>query len=489
LKTLNHLSSLKQGVAFLMLHRLVFLVTLVLLFSSTTILGMPRHILLVGGGHAHVQVLKAFHANALQQYDTTVTVVDTYATATYSGMLPGCLASLYEPSDIVIPLEPLAARASITFVQDTVVNVDLEQKLCYLMNDSSNVISFDVVSFDIGSTSRGLDATPGAREFCIPTRPIQSMVQRCLRETTLDGTLVVVGGGVAGIELALSLSLSSSNVSQTILLNSGSELLSNEKGRYKLLEILNDANITVKNDCVVTEVTNDTILLSNGATISYDHCIWATGAGPHALTRELERRGLHVTAEGWIAVRPTLQSTSHDFVFCAGDASSIVGLPNGLTSPPKAGLYAVRAGPVLIENLLRFLNKKELVQYTPQDDFLKLLVCGREKAIGFRFGLAFHGHWVWKLKDHIDRTFMDLFDVSKLASPSGDSLDTSQYDAIASDQEPPPLTPEDGAFLLQRSDDDVDYMLAWKVLRTMARMPDYRDKVVALLESKPMAVL
>ena len=112
----------------------------------------------------------------------------------------------------------------------------------------------------------------------------------------------------------------------------------------------------------------------------------------HGLSWKLNNQSnLSVNTErGWILVNKYLQSTSHPYVFAAGDCSEIV----SQRSPPKAGVYAVRAGPILIQNLMISLlsidaadNTTELVEYIPQNDFLKLMMCGDGTALGFRFGL------------------------------------------------------------------------------------------------------
>jgi hypothetical protein len=160
-------------------------------------------------------------------------------------------------------------------------------------------------------------------------------------------------------------------------------------------------------------------------------------------------------------------------------------IPGGRSSPPKAGVYAVRAGPILIENLTRFLSSKcgddnspSLKAYVPQGDFLKLLACGDGKALGFRFGIPIYGRWVFQLKDAIDRSFMDLFRKENLPELiEGQPYDTSQYDDSGDDR-PSPLSSIDAAILLQRTDDDVDFRQAWNVLKDMAENDNYRDKVL-----------
>ena len=217
-----------------------------------------------------------------------------------------------------------------------------------------------------------------------------------------------------------------------------------------------------------------------------------TGAERHQLAEDLNAEcGLEVTNRGWIVVNEYLESISHPGVFAAGDCNEIQ--LNGVKSPPKAGVYAVRSGPVLIENLTRKLSGEKLVKYEPQRDFLKLLMCGDGKALGFRFGIPLYGKWVWELKDHIDVTFMRLFDVSLLpkldvgdegGSETGGkkSYDTKQYDAYEAGKERPPA--RCAAADLLRTDDDVDYFHNWSILKEMVQDGDYRRDVLAEARQK-----
>ena len=392
-------------------------------------------------------------------------------------MVPGCVAGLYTPEQTQLHLPPLAAYARLdAFVHDRVVDIDFDRKLIYLQGqqqqrDAPAPISFDVVSLDIGSTSRGYLSCPGASEYAIPTRPIDQLIRR-LEEALHEAKqqqqqqqavrLVVIGGGVAGVELALSvtsrwrkeLPAATTTTVECTILDRGDQLLpgaENDQARAVLQSVLDEKQITVQHGSVVTSLTDTAVQLQSGSELPYTHCLWATGAGSHALARKLQaQRGLDGDQHGWIRVTPTLQSTSHPFVFAAGDCATITGLTTKnnedgdaqpKSSPPKAGVYAVRAGPVLIENLTRYLESSRreddeensnddedeepasssptppnLIDYKPQDDFLKLLACGDGTALGFRFGLAMRGKWVFELKDNIDQSFMKLFDVSHLPS-------------------------------------------------------------------------
>ncbi len=458
-----------------------------------------KKIVLVGGGHAHLQVIKAFNKRDRPK-DWHVTLIDKSSFASYSGMVPGCVSNIYTKDVAQIALRPLSEWASIDFVQDTVVNVDAKCQQVLLKN--GKVIDYDVLSLDIGSMSKGTD-TPGVLEFTIPTRPIDALVDRleeAKKRLPEKGSVkaVVVGGGIAGIELAMCMHSGFEYVVDDVnvtILDSGTELIpfESEICREGLQNVLDEKKISVRFASRVNKIKNDFIELEDGARIPFTHCVWSTGASPHPISSQLRQSGISTSTDGWIKVRPTLQTHSHNNIFAAGDCASIEGLLDSSgqklkESPPKAGVYAVRSGPVLIENISRFLKKSErscepLITFDPQDDFLKLIGCGDGTALGFRFGLLLRGKWVWELKDFIDRMFMDLFKVENLPDLSEDAcngdgkdLDTSQYDDLVKKSER--LGPKEAGKLLLRQYDDVNYQDAWDVIREMAADDKYKQDVL-----------
>jgi NADH dehydrogenase FAD-containing subunit len=530
-----------------------------------------QHLVLIGGGHAHIQVIKALH-RAARPTDMTITLIDAVSSASYSGMVPGCISGFYSISDTQLQLPPLAAWSDIAFLHDTVIDIDFLQKRIYVQKNPTRPISFDVVSIDIGSTSRGYNDTicPGVTQYAIPTRPIDQLI--CRMETARqeqqhqqqqlmlllpnknnDDTtavsltqlplrrLVVIGGGVAGIELSMSISSRWERdgvpFHECVILDANSMhgLLPNENDttRDMVQSILQSKNIVIRNGCIVSKIDEHYIYVSSttdgNSKIPYTHCIWSTGAGAHALSWHLHKvRGLQCDENGWICVLPTLQSRSYPYVFAAGDCATIQHPDHLYPSPPKAGVYAVRSGPILIENLTRYLesihrsqknrndnnannNNNNNIQdseriagnkqvpsdltlrpYIPQNDFLKLLVCGDGTALGFRFGLVMRGKWVFQLKDSIDRKFMNLFDVSgvpkpKIAREDDEATvvpyDTRQYDSALNSSGVLELpNPVAAATLLQRTDDNVDFELARNILSKMGNDPSYRDAVVRYIQ-------
>lgn len=484
---------------------------------------LNKHLVLIGGGHAHLQVIKAFNQQSRPKH-VHVTLIDIQSFASYSGMVPGCIANLYTKEETEIDLVSLAHWAGIKFIRGEVISIDPElQQISFqgtdatnINNDNdnknisgqenSNIIPYDVLSVDIGSKSRGV-TIPGVKEYSIPTRPISSLLVKIEKQDDIIKDmnmirLVVIGGGLAGIELALTLrgrwksilqqdyddNGNNHKLLEVVILNSGKVLLQDESNwcRSALEEILKERNIHVQHNCHVEYIDKENIHFNNGEYTPYTHCIWATGAEAHSLAWEIGSKGIAISDRGWIRVHPSLQCISHSNIFAAGDCATIES-PN-FNPPPSAGVFAVRSGPILVENISNALNDCEtsMVEYCPQDDFLKLIACGDGTALGFRFNIPLQGEWVWKLKDKIDNMFMDLFRVGKLPQRNEDDdgasvnkeegYDTSQYDERVSRREP--LQPKDGACLLLQKDDNVDFERAWDVLRDMMDDENYREEVL-----------
>lgn len=468
-----------------------------------------KRLVLVGGGHSHLQVIKGLN-QASRPEDLEVVLIDLTDHPCYSGMVPSAVAGIYTPDEALVDLKSLAEWAGIEFVKDRVVDIDVNAKV--ITTKGNRELPFDALSIDIGSTSRGLEDIPGAKENTIPTRPISELVRRIdvatgvLEENQNNENVVnavVVGGGAAGIELSMGVLgrwkpiVGEENISITIL-NSFDTIFTDEtqENQKSLHQRLEERGIEVVNNAVVSSVDRDSLLLESGERLGFTHCIWATGAECHSeLSDSLVGHGLAVSEKGWIRVNESFQSLTHPYVFAAGDCCTME-LPRGGRPPPKAGVYAVRAGPILIENLTKFLDNYSheikwgiddtvpLKVYEPQEDFMKLIACGDGKALGFRFGIPFYGKWVFELKDAIDRSFMDLFRKENLPElVEGQPYDTSQYDA--SPKRPSPLPANQAAELLKRSDDSVDFRTAWNVLRDMADDNVYRDSVLRFFTFDP----
>jgi selenide,water dikinase len=361
-------------------------------------------LILVGGGHAHIQVLKNFAMRPPPGVRVTL-VVDT-PVAVYSGMVPGFVAGQYRRSELEIDVLPLARLAGARVVMSAAASVDPTARRVHFHDRPP--LAYDAVSFDIGSTVAGLE-TPGVREHALPTRPIASFVEhvdRWLERRTPGGPVAVVGGGAGGVEVAFALRqrLSAAGVAPAVtIIEAGDVLLPGYPGALsdRTQRAAEERGIEVLTGRSVESVAGDHVRFGESR-VDADLVVWVAGAAAHPV---FVGSGLADEA-GFLRIRRTLQSEAFDDVFGVGDCATLVDAP----WVPKAGVYAVRQGPVLTENLRRYLaGRTDLESYRPQRDFLTLLNLGDGTAIGAKWGRVFSGPRVLRLKDRIDRKFMARF--------------------------------------------------------------------------------
>jgi pyridine nucleotide-disulfide oxidoreductase family protein len=360
-----------------------------------------KRLLLVGGGHAHLAVLR--HLALHRRGDLEVTLVTPVSRQLYSGMLPGWIAGHYRLEDCLIDLEPLAAAAGVRLILDRVVAVDAAARV--LRPDGSGPLDYDLLSLDVGSETdtAGLEAL-GDR--LLPLRPLEVFLARWPRllaqaRTQQAVSLVVVGGGAAGVEVALAARRALSGLTlpaQLHLIASEAGLLGGHAPgvRERARRCATRAGVIVHDQRGVG--TEAGVQLSDGTLLRADAVIAATGARAPGW---LAGSGLALDEAGYILVDAHHRSLSHDDVFAAGDVCS---RPD--TVLMRSGVHAVQAGPVLARNLLAALAGQPLEAYRPKARPLYLLACGERHAIASWGAWSAEGRWVWRWKDAIDRRFV-----------------------------------------------------------------------------------
>jgi pyridine nucleotide-disulfide oxidoreductase family protein len=358
--------------------------------------------MLLGGGHAHVHVLKDFAA--ARPAAAEVLLVTPYPRQIYSGMVPGFVAGHYSEAQCVIPLEPLARAAGVMTAWGAATALDAAARTITLAD--GRVAEYDVLSIDTGSVI-DRDRIPGAREHGLFVRPMEHFVK--LYDGLVDLAarrvvdVVVLGGGAAGVELAMALAHRlagrGEERARIALVTGGPEPLAGYPGRVMALAraALAAMRVTVFRDACA-EVQAGAVLLRGGARLACDAPIVATGADA---PRWLQGSGLALDERGFVLTGPTLQSRSHDAVFAAGDVATRADAPHA-----KSGVYAVRAGPPLALNLRRAVAGGALLPHQPQPRTLNLVSCGARRAIVSWGGLGLAGRWAWWWKDRIDRAFI-----------------------------------------------------------------------------------
>ncbi|WP_181707240.1 FAD-dependent oxidoreductase [Chthonobacter rhizosphaerae] len=378
-----------------------------------------RDVILVGGGHTHVQVMTAFAAAARAGRpwaDARLTLVSRDRDTPYSGMLPGHVAGLYRRDDIHIDLEGLAARTGARFVRGAATGLDRAGRR--LVVEGSAPIEYDIASFDVGITP-DLSAIDGAEAHGIAVKPIGRFLEKLadLRAAVAspDGgrRVLVVGGGPAGVELAFSLrerlraDLAAAGLEpgglQVAIVTSGTILKGlNDGVRRRIHGALKARGIAVLEDRRIAAVSAEGVTTDAGERIPADAVVISTKARAPSF---LERLGLPTARDGTLLTRFTLQTLTDPAVFAVGDCATVANEPT-----EKAGVFAVRQGPVLADNLRRALAGEPLRPYRAQTDWLVLMTTGDGHAIGGRGDrIAVGGRWVWWWKDRIDRRFMRRF--------------------------------------------------------------------------------
>ena len=381
--------------------------------TTGTIMG---DLVLAGGGHAQVAVLKSLAMKPVPGLRTTLICRDI--NTPYSGMLPGFVEGVWPAADIHIDLARLAQMAGARFVHTPITGIDATAQMVHL--EGRPPLAFDILSLNIGGEP-DLQAIDGAADHCIPVKPISRFRARleALTANRHPGRLAIIGGGAAGCELALALSkrwLAATGTRPQIDIFTRSARLVPEmpaRAARLIFEALSAVGATVHCGQSVTGVMRDELYLDTGARHAFDSCFLVTAVAPPAW---LADTGLALDDRGFVAVHRTLQSVSHPHVFAAGDIATLVDDPR-----PKAGVYAVRAGPVMADNIRRHLHNRTLRRWSPQKRALALLGTADGRAIAIRGGHVSASRAWWWVKKWIDRRWMAKYTRLKMTPPPAHS--------------------------------------------------------------------
>jgi len=376
---------------------------------QTTLPG--RNVVLLGIGHTNAHVLRMWKMRPIP--DAQLTCVSDHSISTYSGMLPGVLAGHFPRERMEIDLVRLCAAAGARLIRDNVTDLDIAGR--NVLFEDRPPLPFDVLSIGIGSIP-SMERLENGRDQILTIKPMPTFLdrleERLVRFRALKANrplrIVVVGGGAGGVEIAFCVTPFVHRVLDGIpveisLVHSAETLGSGRLAKTNALvqRRLAARGIGVRLGRFVRHVDGDRVTLSDGEQITADIVIWATGATAPPILSTLD---LAIDARGFLRTRPTLQVDAGVPIFAVGDSGTIAE-----SETPKAGVFAVRQGPILWRNIARQLEGRSLETYRPQSGFLKLLNTGDGQAIGEYRGFAFEGRWCRWLKDRIDGRFMDMY--------------------------------------------------------------------------------
>ncbi|MEM9538759.1 MAG: selenide, water dikinase SelD [Cyanobacteria bacterium P01_E01_bin.42] len=378
----------------------------------------------IGGGHSHAIALKLLAMNPVP--GLRITLITNALHTPYSGMLPGYVAGFYSYDETHIDLQRLSRFANIQLYHDRAIGLDVENNKVICQKHPP--VAFDYLSIDIGSTPVK-NAVPGASEYAIPVKPVpqflnqwEKTIQTIQNSPQQPHTLAVVGGGAGGVELLLNIQARLENLFQRShfptnnlkfhLFHRGRSVMTghNDWVSKRLKEILTSRGVALHLDETVSEIKSDRIVCESGLKVEYDYVFWTTQASAASWIQE---SGLKTDSRGFMLVEDTLQSISHPHIFATGDIATMKNHPR-----PKAGVFAVRQGQPLYENLRNIILNEPVKPFIPQKQYLALIGTGDKSAIASRSFLGFQSPLLWLWKDWIDREFMDRFDRLPPMSPA-----------------------------------------------------------------------
>ncbi len=395
-----------------------------------------KELVLLGGGHAHVAVLRRFGMHPVPGLRLTLITRDVHTP--YSGMLPGYIAGHYGYDECHIDLGPLSRFAGARLYHAEVEGLDTAEQR--VLVHGRPPVAYDLLSINTGSRPRTIDV-PGALEHAMPIKPVDLWLRRweALQARVLASRgelrILVVGGGAGGVELALATQYrlhrllagrggDPARLHYALLTDEPKILTTHNPGVCRRFErVLAARGIELYTGQRVMEVRPEAVVVEGGELQAADAVLWVTEASAPDWPRTA---GLAVDARGFICVDTNLQSVSHPSIFVAGDAAA-------MPEPrPKSGVLAVRQGPVLADNLRRAAAGRTLLRYRPQRNFLGLISTGDRYAIASRGGWSLQGRWLWRLKDRIDRRFMERYNrLPAMATEPGPDIAAGIADGAA----------------------------------------------------------
>ncbi len=385
------------------------------------IVPIRKALVLVGGGHSHALVLRKMGMNPWPA-DVRLTLITNLADTPYSGMLPCHISGLYDFDTAHIDLRPLTRFANCRLIMDEMIGLDPEGQTVICKRHPP--IAYDALSIDTGSTPIKSQVA-GAAEHAIPAKPVPQLLQawasyldsiekKLSKNPQTTATISIVGGGVGGVEMAFAMQVRlyqlmanrGQNPQQQIAVHIFQRGPHLAKGRNRLTQwmverLCKERQLYAHTGETVCEVTASAVRCESGLIVECDRTFWVTNA---AAPPWLQDSQLALTDNGFLAVNDNLQTLSHPNIFAAGDVATMVNHKR-----PKAGVFAVRQGPPLYENLKRYVTGQPLKPFKPQKRYLNIIDTDTETAIASWGFFAIHSKWCRRWKNSIDQKFMSLF--------------------------------------------------------------------------------
>ncbi|WP_424940398.1 selenide, water dikinase SelD [Aliiroseovarius sp. S253] len=375
---------------------------------------LTKDLVLIGGGHAHALVLRMWGMKPLP--GARLTLINPAPTAPYSGMLPGHIAGHYTREALDIDLVKLARFAGARLVIGHATEIDPVARTVVI--DGHRQIGYDIASVDVGIHAQ-MPNIPGFSDHASGAKPLDVYAARwqAFLHAVAAGEklphVAVIGAGVAGVELALAMAhaLGDERDTKVHLIEAGPDITARAKAAQgPLRAALRDFGVELHVNISVARIAADHVELADGSKLDSRFTVGTAGAFAHGW---LQDSPLPLTPDGFIPVGPDFRVPGQEGLFAVGDCAEMLHDPR-----PKAGVFAVRAAPVLAHNLRAALTGGTMRPFKPQHDYLKLISLGGKRALAEKWGRAVTLPGLWRWKDRIDQKFMEKFRHLPLMTPA-----------------------------------------------------------------------
>ncbi|MDY6065168.1 MAG: FAD-dependent oxidoreductase [Finegoldia sp.] len=348
-----------------------------------------RRLILAGAGHGHIQILAKLQKMDLD--DLKVIVITNFDRQFYSGMLPGYINGSYSLEQVSFKVEDYCNNPNIDLVYDEIIEINRDESL---VRTKSGAYPFDYLSLNLGSKS--IEVFGEERENLHYVKPIYEFKE--LKDLG-DGAdrLLLVGGGAAGVELALAYAAKYPDL-EIIIVDKNNEILLrfNKRTRKLAKNILADRNIKVMHKIAIEKIDGRTAYYQGGK-IDFDQALISTGI----TGVDVNYTGLEVDENNFLKVDSKL--FAYENILSLGDMVYLKDFPH----TPKAGVFAIRMTPILVNNLFHLVfGIGNLKSYVPQAKYLQIINTSDEKAILSWGRLAMHNKLALKIKNKIDTDYM-----------------------------------------------------------------------------------
>lgn len=384
--------------------------------EETSTQTLERDLVIVGGGHAVLELIK--QASRWTTEGFSISLISDSPYLYYSGMVPEYLGDIYTKQDVHVDLQALATSSGVEYVKARVTSIDTENRT--VTTRDGRVYHCRVAVFDIGTTTPGM---PEGKHIS-PSKPLHkiealhSFIDELLYGPRQDKrrNLVIVGGGAAGVEIALNISARMKAEQHhthlgITLVEEDDRLL----GRFPasmadyVSDLLQQRGVDVRIRRKARQINDHQLILDDQHEVPYDFMLWATGISGQTLFRD---SGLKCDRRHFLHVEDTLQYPEHPWLLAGGDCAHIHSYPDLM----KIAVHAISMSGVILNNVDVLLRSEEprtdlsgLKTFHPKKVAPLLLSTGDKEGLWAMRDFWLHSKTTLRIKHLLDRRWIEQY--------------------------------------------------------------------------------